>query len=187
MGAWNGWYHVDGHTYGRWLPGDPRGWREKRHARHVEGDYKNPPAPSAAATDLHRRSRARLKHDPVRLTLLQRQIAGKALVEMLALQEIEVLAVSMDAIHFHLLARFRDGNVRPCVGRAKKHAYFRLRERRPVRKIWERLSHVTPVADREHQMTVFRYILNHRDKGAWTWTYREGLYWQTDPDQPDPR
>ena len=33
MPAWNGWYHVTGNTYGTWLPGDPRGWRECHRKR----------------------------------------------------------------------------------------------------------------------------------------------------------
>ena len=47
MGAWNGWYHVNGNTYGTWLPGDERGWRSRHHKVHVNGDYKNPPPPGA--------------------------------------------------------------------------------------------------------------------------------------------
>ena len=48
MTAWNNWYHVNGNTYGTWLPGDPRGWRERGHKKHVAGDYKNPPPPDRA-------------------------------------------------------------------------------------------------------------------------------------------
>lgn len=43
--AWNAWYHVLTNTYGTWLRGDRRGWRERHHRKHVEGDYKNPPKP----------------------------------------------------------------------------------------------------------------------------------------------
>jgi len=39
MEPWNHWYHVNGNTYGTWLPGDPRGWRSYKHKRHVEGEY----------------------------------------------------------------------------------------------------------------------------------------------------
>jgi hypothetical protein len=33
-----------GHTYGTWLPGDPKGFRTRHHREHIEGDYKKPPA-----------------------------------------------------------------------------------------------------------------------------------------------
>ena len=34
--AWNGWYHVTGGTYGTWLRGDGRGWRDRKHRTHVD-------------------------------------------------------------------------------------------------------------------------------------------------------
>ena len=46
--AWNGWYHVTANTYGTWLRGDPRGWRERHHRKHVEGDYQTRPVPGTA-------------------------------------------------------------------------------------------------------------------------------------------
>ena len=36
---WNDWYHVMCHTYGTWLPGDPKGFRTRHHREQVEGDY----------------------------------------------------------------------------------------------------------------------------------------------------
>jgi len=179
MGAWNGWYHVDGHTYGTWLPGDSRGWREKRHRKHVPGDYRDPPPPGFGA-DVLERSRREMKYPPVRFTPAQREVAGKAMVEKLARLGIEAIALSQDAVHYHILARFPDGQVRRPVGRAKKHAYFRLRERWGVGKVWQRLCNVTPIGGRAHQVNVFEYIRSHADVGAWVWTYREGLYWQDD-------
>jgi len=175
MGAWRGWYHVNGNTYGTWLPGDPRGWREKRHRKHVPGDYKNPPPPGFG-DDILRRSRRLLKYPPVRFDPDQRELAGTALVETLLARRIEVLALSMDAIHYHILGRFPDGQVRRHVGRAKLHAYHLLRERWQVGKVWQALCNVTPVSDRTHQVNVFRYIRSHADKGAWVWTFHEGVY-----------
>lgn len=180
MRGWNGWYHVDGHTYGTWLPGDPRGWREKRHKKHVEGDYRNPP-PDGSGVGLHEHSRSLLKQPPVYLEPAQREVAGRALVEMLVQQGIEVLSVSLDAVHYHILGRFAGGEVRRAVGRAKKHAYYRLRERWEVGKVWQRLCKVTPIADRAHQVRVFGYIRDHGKEGAWTWTFRDGITWQSSP------
>ncbi|MGB3086668.1 MAG: hypothetical protein WBC53_02880 [Phycisphaerae bacterium] len=176
MHAWCGWYHVNGNTYGTWLPGDPRGWREKHHRRHVNGDYKNPPPPGSGDR-LHTYARSRLKWPPVRLSPVEREIVGESLVEMLTRQDVEVLAVCVDAVHFHILAKFPDSDVRPRVGRAKKHAYHVLRDHGRVRKLWGRGCRALPITDRKHQLNVFRYISRHRDKGAWVWTFGEGLYW----------
>ena len=103
MTAWNDWFHVNGNTYGTWLPGDPRGWREKRHKKHVEGDYKSPPPPGQDAALLHH-VRGRLTQPPVHLDVDQRRIGGQAAVGKLVHQGVEVLAFSLDAVHLHILA-----------------------------------------------------------------------------------
>ena len=174
MSAWNGWYHVSCDTYGTWLPGDPRGWRERKHKKHVGGDYKTPP-PKGSGDALHKHSRDLLKQSPVHLDTRQREMTGHALVEMLLHQEIELLTLSVDAIHFHLLGRFSDSEVRPKVGRAKKHAYFSLRDRGLQGVLWEDGSDVVPITGRQHQLNVFGYIGRHDEKDAWVWTFREGL------------
>lgn len=176
MDAWNGWYHVNGNTYGTWLPGDARGWREKGHKKHVEGDYKNPP-PRGAGDALHRHAESLLKHAPVHLSSAYRQIAGQALVEMLLYQDIEVIALSVGTVHYHALGRFPDKQVRPHVGRAKRHATFVLRDHGHQTRVWTEKCKVTPIADRQHQLNAFDYICRHAKESAWLWTFREGIYW----------
>jgi hypothetical protein len=176
MAAWNGWYHVNGNTYGTWLPGDPRGWRTKRHRRHVEGDYKHPPPPGTDRP-LHQFNRQSLRQPPVHLTPRHRQIAGQSLVEMLLHQSIETIVLCVTAAHFHLLGRFRDGQVRPPVGRAKKHACFVLKDGGLAGRLWTSKDKVTPIRDREHQVNVFNYICGHQAEGGWLWTFRDGIYW----------
>ena len=175
MEPWNGWYHVTTNTYGTWLPGDPRGWRERHHKRHVAGDYKNPPPPGTGEA-LHRYAQSRLKRSPVHLNPPQRAVVGQAMADMLIRQGLDVLALSMDAVHCHLLARFPDGQVRAHVGRAKKHAAFQVRTCGHTGKLWERFCHAVPVADRAHQVSAFHYICSHTKKGAWVWTFRDTVH-----------
>ncbi|NQU23262.1 MAG: hypothetical protein HQ567_18435 [Candidatus Nealsonbacteria bacterium] len=177
MNAWNGWYHVNGHTYGTWLPGDPRGWREKGHKQHVAGDYKNPP-PAGSGDPLLEYSRDALTQPPTHLDTAQREIVGRAIVERLVGLQYETIAFSLDEIHFHLLAKFSDGEVKTPVGLAKKHAYHELRDHGFERKLWGRRAHVVPIRDRQHQLNVFEYVVRHRENGAWVWTFREGVYWR---------
>ena len=118
MSAFNDWHHVNGNTYGTWLPGDPRGWRERGHRKHCKGDYRSPP-PKGSGDKLHQHARSLLTKPPVRLNAPQQVLAGRALVEMLVRQDIELLTLCLDDIHFHLLGRFPDAQVRPVVGRAK--------------------------------------------------------------------
>ena len=170
MSAWNGWYHVNGNTYGTWLPGDERGWRARHHKVHVDGDYRNPP-PAGAHDGLKQHAQSVMAQPPVYLTVRQRAIAGQALVEMLLEQEVELLALSLDAIHYHLLARFDDRSARQLVGRAKKHATFILKDTGHAGSAWTKRSRVLPIKDRVHQVNVFNYIVRHADDGAWTWRF----------------
>ena len=39
------WYHVQFSTFGTWLRGDERGFRDHDHRLHSSGDYRNPPPP----------------------------------------------------------------------------------------------------------------------------------------------
>ena len=176
MSAWNGWYHVEIHTHGTWLPGDERGWRSKHHRTHCEGDYKNPPPPGLHEKLLNRSLKSR-KRDPVQLSSDRRATVGKAVVEMMAWQDLEIIALSMDSVHCHLLCKFPTEDVRSPVGRAKKHATFVLKKHGHDGPLWVAKCYVKPIADRSHQVTAFDYILDHKTVGAWTWTFREGVYW----------
>ena len=101
---WNNWYHCNGNTYGTWLRGDPRGYRERHHRLHVEGDYKNPPPPGTHSAVLSRSQRL-LKGKPVHLDDHQRRVAAEAMVTKLLKDSIEAIAIAVDDHHFHLLAR----------------------------------------------------------------------------------
>ena len=63
----NGWYHVNGNTYGTWLHGDRRGWRSRHGRDHPVGDYKTPP-PAGMYDRLEEYSRRIRKAEPVLLT-----------------------------------------------------------------------------------------------------------------------
>jgi hypothetical protein len=173
MGApWNDWYHCNGNTYGTWLRGDPRGFRERHHRRHVEGDYKNPPAPGTYERVLAR-SQQLLKRDPVHLDPGQQRAAAEALVTKLVDDGIQVLALTVDDHHFHLLARFPDHKPRHWIGRAKMHAAMLLRDHGLKGGVWARSFRALPVNDRAHQVNVFRYIVGHRQRSAIVWTFRD--------------
>ena len=165
MSAWNGWYHVNGNTYGTWLPGDKRRWRSRHHKVHVNGDYKDPPPPGAH-DDLRRHAQDAMTQAPVFLNVRQREIVGQALVEMLLKQEVEVLALSVDAVHFHLLGRVGDPPARAVLGRAKKHATFTLQRGGHRGRVWGKRARVLPIKNRAHQVNVFRHILSHAESGA---------------------
>lgn len=170
---WNDWYHCNGNTYGTWLPGDPRGFRARHHREHIGGDYRNPPPPGANRETLDR-SRTLLRRPPIRLDAAHREIATGAMVEKLLTDEIEVIALSIDDHHFHLLARFRDHQPRHWVGRAKMHSSMLLRGHGLPGGVWAVRSRALPIRDREHQINVFNYVVKHRGRNAAVWTFRDG-------------
>ena len=169
---WNNWYHCNGNTYGTWLRGDPRGFRERHHRRHVEGDYKKPPPPGKHDAMLER-SRNLLKRAPIHLDKEQRRIAADAIVTKLLKDSIDVIAVSVDDHHFHLLARFPDHRPRHWIGRAKKHASELLTNFQLKGRVWAQGCRSLPITDRHHQINTYEYIIGHRKQGAGVWTFRD--------------
>jgi REP element-mobilizing transposase RayT len=171
--AWNDWYHVTVHTYGSWLRGDPRGWRDKDHRQHVDGDYRNPP-PLKLYERLHNHAKSIMKREPVLIAKDVRQIVVESVVEKLKFLEIQVIVASVDANHLHLLARFPDHRPKVWIGIAKKHASHVLRQsnlRLEPGGIWARYCRAEPIVDRRHQVNTFRYINAHAARGAAVWRF----------------
>lgn len=170
-GTWK-WFHVTFATYGSWLPGDPRGFRTKKHRYHVDGDYKSPP-PGGKYDELHARNRTRLRRPPVTLSHAQRQVAGAALLEMLRTQAATVVVVGVGGQHVHVVAKLPADAAKLMIGRAKKHAWFVLRAKGHVGRAWAAGCRALPVRDRAHQLEAIKYVKKHRAKGAWVWTWGE--------------
>src|SRR6267142_5185011 len=159
---WNNWYHCMGSTYGTWLPGDPRGFRTRHHREHIPYDYKYPPPPGRYE-QRYRKSKELMTRPPVYLTLKQRQSALNELLKSFQKRSIEVIAISVDRVHFHLLARFPDRNPRHHIGVAKKDSSHFLKQQSdgPIGGIWGTRTQCIPIKDRAHQLRVFRYVLAH--------------------------
>lgn len=170
----NGWYHVNGNTYGTWLHGDRRGWRSRHGRDRPVGDYKNPP-PAGMYERLEEYSRRIMKAEPVLLAPRQRAAACNAMAEKLLERSVRVLALSVGREHYHILAQFPDSRVRHWVGLAKKHASHILRELGLQGQVWARKCRALPIRNRSHQINTFKYIVAHREHGAFVWTFKEGL------------
>ena len=187
-----GWCHCMSHTYGTWLPGDPRGFRTRHHREHVEGDYKNPPAEDYR--DRHRAARDDLKGDAVVLSVAARQAALLQVVASLQRYGVELLGASVSATHMHLLGRFPEGPtpgesglrgqrtsavedpVRHLVGKAKQWSAKQLAKQELVAggRVWGRRGKIVRITDRAHQVRTVGYILKHAEEGAAVWSFRDG-------------
>lgn len=177
--AWNAWYHCMGSTFGTWVQGDPRGWRERHHRKHVEGDYKHPPK-KQDWEKLFRRSERLMRRDAIRLQWRLRWIALTQIVVTLKGDGIDVLVASLDDHHVHLLGRFRDHKPRQRMGWAKFYATKAVKayvkahgaavglnlELREGEGIWAKRTKNLPLRDRGHQVKVCGYIVDHGKRGA---------------------
>ena len=181
-GPWEAWFHCMSHTYGSWVRGDPRGWRERHHRKHVDGDYKNPPA-MGSYEDIYANSKQLMKREPVRLERQLREIALQAVVDCLTGDGVLVLVACLDGIHLHVLGRFKDLRPRQRLGWAKFAATKKAKEHLNAHRaavgnslnlqigegIWGKRSECTPIRDRQHRLNTLNYIAKHRKDGAILW------------------
>ena len=167
------WFHIVISTYGSWLHGDPRGFRTRHHREHVEGDYKNPPAPGQHEWKFER-SKKLLKQPPVIIPVNFRLIIGEAVRDRLTALGTYVLTISCGGQHCHIQAKMGEQFPREWAGLAKKYAWFIARDNGWVGRIWAKRSKATPINDRQHQVNVYGYVLDHIHEGAWVWSALTG-------------
>ncbi len=178
--AWQGWYHCTVSTYGTWLPGDPRGWRERNHHEHVEGDYKNPPKPTKFARGRLQHSKRIMRGEPYHFQPQHREHVGKLLLENFARQKVSVAALAVCKSNVHILLRKPDGLVKKSLGMAKRHVTFEFSppvndQTRERQRIWEGEGGAKPIHDLQHGKVAVQYILDHIAEGAWVWSFRDSL------------
>ena len=172
MPPWDNWYHVMGHTYGTWLPGDPKGFRTRNHREHVEGDYRNPPL-KGLYDGLHESAKRAMKRAPVFLNWAQRQRALDEIIASFQRRAMEIEVFSLDAIHLHGLLRAPDREPKHWLGVAKKESshYCKQTGHAPEGGIWATGAKCLPIRDRSHFHNVRKYIRDHVLKGAIIWVY----------------
>jgi hypothetical protein len=171
MSPYQNLYHCMGHTYGTWLPGDPRGFRTRHHRDHCEGDYKNPPVPGLHA-DLYNRSKTLMKRAPVYLTPTQRQLAVDAIIASLLKRNIPAVIASVDRVHWHILAPFPDRNPRHWLGIAKKESshFLKIQGQGIDGGLWAVRCQCIPIENAIHAARTRNYIADHIQQGASVWT-----------------
>ena len=161
-------YHIMWSTYGSWLPGDPRGFRTRHHRQHVEGDYKSPP-PAGKYDGLHDHAKRSLNKPPVVIPRNLRETVGLAILERFATEDVGVSAVSVGGQHVHVAVDCLPHGLKQMIGRVKKVASHRIRDRIPG-KVWGAGCDPVAVKDQEHWGNVLVYIRDHAHlHNAWVW------------------
>jgi len=155
---WNDWYHLMTHTYGTWLPGDPKGFRTRHHREHIDGDYKNPP-PAGRDAARFEKAKSLMKREAVHLDAAQRQRAVAEILRSFLKRQIEIKALCIDGIHLHLLSRVTDHNPRHHMGVAKRECshYMKMDGLAPVGGLWGVRCEVVPnVEGQKGQTSTYR-------------------------------
>ena len=170
MNPWNDWYHCMGHTYGTWLPGDPKSFRTRHHREHIIGDYKNRP-PKGLYEKRHERAKRLMKRDPVFLDVPQRKRALQEFIASLMRRDLVIAIGSIDRIHFHFLAQIPDHDPRKWIGIGKRESshYCKRVALAPEGGLWAVRSKNVPVADDGHFERTLEYIRDHKKFGAAIW------------------
>lgn len=174
-GAANGekaWFHFWFSTFGTWLRGDVRGFRDHDHRIHSSGDYKQPP-PRSEHAGLRRWVVEHMHKDPVRLTPRQRERACGRMKEELKLKGVELLVIAVADDHAHGLGKFPVAEIRKLVGHAKRGSSHALREQ-ILGAVWGKKCQFKQIRSRKQQIDTFKYIQRHARQGAAIWTFRDG-------------
>ncbi len=163
---WENWHHCMVHTYGTWLPGDDRGWHERNHHEHVNGDYKHPPKPTNFSHGRLNHSKDIMRHDPFLIPPLDRERFGSWLLDSFRHQVVPIACLAVTETNFHSLLQYDGDNCKIMLGRVKAHVMIqwgnrevdRGGERRPI---WAGGSLPKPIHNKQHGVKVFQYILDH--------------------------
>jgi REP element-mobilizing transposase RayT len=159
--------HVQWNTYGSWLPGDPRGFRNRNHRIHSSGTYKALPPPGEHA-GLHMYAATRLARNPVELSQELRDRVLSAVIEKAHLLGWPLEAVAVARQHVHALIFVDDAIVDAEIGKLKRHSSHVIRGAIPGT-VWSAGCHPEHVDDEEFWVNTVRYIMAHGEEGASVW------------------
>ena len=112
-----------------------------------------------------------MTRDPVILSVEQRIVIVRLMVESLQRRSFDVAVASVTDIHFHILARFRDHDPRKWIGLAKKESSHYSKECNlgVDGGLWAVRSKSLPVKSRGHQINTAKYIYDHLEEGGAVW------------------
>jgi REP element-mobilizing transposase RayT len=161
------WFHFWFSTFGTWLRGDVRGFRDHDHRIHSSVDYRDPP-PRSEHAGLRRWVVEHLHKDPVRLPVELRSRAGISILEKFRAKRIEIVVLAVAEDHVHGIGRFPEDQVRAVVGKAKRASSHAI-----PGVVWAKKCGRKRIRSREQQQETFRYIARHATEGAWLWTFRD--------------
>jgi hypothetical protein len=160
------WRHVICNTLCSWLPGDPRGFRNRQHRIHSSGDYKTPP-PAGEHAGLYNHN-ANRSGDRIDIPDDLRQRIGESFTDYLQSQGYVVSIASVSQTHLHALVPLPldRRQTKRIVGNAKRVASRSVKSEMPGR-VWSEGGTYKPVRNVGHYNAAYEYIRARQEEGAY--------------------
>jgi REP element-mobilizing transposase RayT len=163
------------HTYGTWLPGDPRGFRNRHHRIHSSGDYKHPP-PEGEHEGLHRYAKRVSKDEAVLATPELRKEVCDALLETIRSFEWRAMALTVCRVHVHLVIELPTDEEAfdKAMTDLKTRSSARVRNK-PAQRLWARKWKPVLIEDEQHREDEIVYVRDKQGRFNCAWTHRDGF------------
>ena len=149
-----------------WLPGDPRGFRNRDHRIHSSGDYKDPP-PDGEHEGLHRYAKRVSKDEVVLRTPELRREVCDALLRTTRTLDLRMVVITVCRVHVHLVIELPET-------RDDHEVTLRDLKGKPAPRLWARKWKVVPIVDAAHREDEIAYVRDRQGRYATTWTHRDG-------------
>lgn len=169
------WWHVMWHTYGTWLPCDPRGFRDRHHRIHSSGDYKNPP-PGGEHAGLHRYAKRVSKNEVVLSTPALRREVCEALLATTVELDYRVMALTVCRVHVHTVIELPAGrDTFDAAMTALKTKSSAKVINKPASRLWARKWKPVLIETTEHRHAELVYVRDKQGPRVCAWTAHQGF------------
>ncbi|MDB5322945.1 MAG: hypothetical protein JWN40_4576 [Phycisphaerales bacterium] len=160
------WRHVICNTHCTWLPGDPRGFRNREHRIHSSGDYKSPP-PTGEHAGLYTHN-LNQSGNRILIPSTVRQRIAEVFANHLRSQGWPVSIASASETHVHALSLLPVDRrqTKRIVGDAKRVASRSVKAEMPG-SIWSEGGTYKPVRNIAHYKAAYEYIRTRQEEGAY--------------------
>lgn len=150
-------YLITWSTYGTWLHGDERGWRDRKNESY-SGKHKHDPL-------LEERRRKQLKHEPIVLSPEMREVVEEVIREICEFREWRLHAVNVRSNHVHVVVG-APCNPEYVLRDCKSYATRRLRERGlmdSAKTVWTRKGDKVFLMNEQAVRSAVDYTLNRQN------------------------
>ena len=150
-------YFLTWTTYGTWLPGDARGWIDRREA----GCGMDIREPAPALEDW---TRGQMTNAPARLSVKERAIASRAVEQVCQHRDWELIALNCRSNHVHALVRADGTRPEAVMNQFKAYATRALRRAGLTRrKVWTRGGSTRYINTQASLDTAVQYVTFQRN------------------------